>query len=448
MTDPFADRQSPHDAHAEAALIGGILRDPDVLPAVQERLTGADEFYIDAHQRVYRGIEELVITDRPVELAALFGLLRARKQVDDAGGAAYLAGLYESAATGANAEYHAGVVHDFAVVRGLIHAATEIIRDAYDREQSATEQVAAAERRVFAIAQGGIGGADCWAPAAAVFPAALNRIEDRMAAGGRLAGVATGFPDLDDMLGGLKPGELTVLAARPSVGKTAIALNIARNAAEQGVPVAVFSLEQGEDEVACRMLSTASSVQLNHLIRGRRLDDGQVARLVEAGRGLGRTGLIFDTRVDLSAAQIAAATRRAVRRHGVGLVVIDYLQLMRPANPKENRTQQVGQLARDVKHIARACNLPVLCLAQLNRGVEGRQDHEPRLSDLRDSGEIEQHADNVLLLHRRPGQPPEAEVWSIDVKVEKQRNGPTGPVTLAYRRPVVRFESAAPGEPL
>jgi replicative DNA helicase len=445
MPDALADRLPPHDAAAERALLGGVFRDPDVLPDVRAVLGDPAAFYFDAHQRIWRAVLAAADRGAPVDLVTVHAGLRAAKHLDDAGGAVYLAELYEAAATGVNANYHAGIVRDCWTVRRLIHAANEVLRDAYDRAGPADELVAAAERRLFEVADLAAGEVTGLRAAPEFLRAALERIDERVAAGGRLGGLSTGYADLDEMLGGLKPGELTVVGARPSQGKTALAVNLAANAAAAGAPVVFFSLEQSWAEIAGRLLAMGSGVPMHSLARGRRLTPDEAAALARAAGpdGYGGTALHLLDRGDLSATQAAAVCRRAVRRLGVQLAVVDYLQLMRPEDARANRNQQVGHSARLVKTLARGCNIPVLLLAQLNRGVEDRPDRRPRLSDLRDSGEIEQHADNVLLLWPHPDAEPHAEVWPVDVIVAKQRNGPTGDVTLAYRRPVMRFENMA-----
>jgi replicative DNA helicase len=370
--------------------------------------------------------------------------LRAGGAIEDVGGADYVADLYGSAATGANAAYHAGIVRDHAVRRGLIRAANAVLRDAYAPDGPADELAARAERLMADLAGEAAGAVGGPRPAAAVMRAALDRIDARVAAGGALAGLGTGYPDLDHLLGGLRPGELIVIGARPSQGKTALATNILVNVAGAGEPVLLFSMEMPALDIADRLLSMGSSVPMHRFSRGRGLAAADAERLAAAASpaGLGGCAVYLDDADDQPAARVLAAARKAVRRHGVALIAVDYLQLMRPENPRDNRTIQVGTLARRMKQVARSCNVPVLLLSQLNRESEG-QSRRPRLSDLRDSGEIEQHADRVLLLHRDPDLPADQEVWPVEVVVAKNRNGPVGDVTLAYRRPCMRYENHA-----
>jgi replicative DNA helicase len=270
---------------------------------------------------------------------------------------------------------------------------------------------------------------------------ALERI-DRRASGEGLTGYKTGFADLDALLFGLQPGQLVVLGARPGVGKTALALSVALNLTRAGVPVLFFSLEMPTAEIMDRAISSRSGVPLSDIRRGR-INDDQSGRILSAGEQLKRERFWIDDRSDLTASRLAAVTRRNVRRNGVRVVVVDYLQLMTPENARENRTQQVGLCARRAKMIARECGVPVLMLAQLNRELENREGGRPRLADLRDSGEIEQHADVAIFLHPHKGSEAEP-VWQTDVIVAKNRNGPIGETTLGFRRPNTRFENFQP----
>jgi replicative DNA helicase len=440
-TGATPDRLPPHNDQAERGVLGGILRDPDTLDTVRGALS-AEDFFADAHQKIFRAICEIANDGKPVDLVLVHDRLRRNRQLDDVGGAAYLGELSESVPTGANVQYHAKLVRDAAKVRALIHTCNEILRDAYDGIAPADELVAMAERKVFDLSGTGAGARELRA-APEILPAELARIDERIAAGGRLGGLPTGYPDLDHLLGGLRPGQLVIIAARPSGGKTALALNIAANNAAAGVPVLFVSLEQPESEIAGRLLSMHSGVPMHRFTRGARLTPDEAARLNEAGSrsGFGGYPLHMDDNPDQTAAQVAALCRYAVRRHGVALVVVDYVQLIASADPKENVNQRVGRAALTIKKTARACNIPVILLAQLNRAVEDRPDTRPRLSDLRDSGELEQLADLVLLLANQRDQPEERAVWKVDAIVGKNRNGPRGEVTLDFNRAVMRFET-------
>lgn len=434
------DKMPPHNRAAEKALLGGLLRDPMVLPDVQAAL-GVDDFYFDAHQKLYTAICDLAGKSCPIEPASVFEELRSRNQAEDIGGASYLADLWESAATGANSLYYAKLIRDASSVRQLIHAASEVLRDAYDNAGPADEMIAAAERKILAIADAKCQGEQV-KNVRQLFQEAMGRIDSNS---GGLGGKSTGYPMLDNVTGGLKDGELTIIGARPSVGKTALGLNIAINAAMSGTPVLFFSLEMPESQIAERMLSMGSGVPMHKFTRGRNLNDTEVSRLIETSSpdGLGGCGIWVESTSDQPAARIAAITRRAIRKYGIQIVVVDYLQLIRAENAKDNKAQQVGTLALRMKQLARDCGIPVLVPSQLNRDTEHRG--KPRLSDLKESGDIEAHADRVILLHREHDLPQDHEIWPIDVIVAKNRNGPVGSVTMSYRRPVMRFEERPAG---
>jgi replicative DNA helicase len=446
-SDPLTERLPPHSRTAEEHLIGGILHDPSVLDDVR-RVVSADDLYFDAHQVLFRAIEGMVADGTPVELVALHERLKRAGHLDNVGGVKALVAWWEAVPTGANAWYHAKLIRDAADLRQLIHAANVISRNAYDRTGPAAELVAQAEQLVFDIRDR---RGDTTGPRALTecVRDALEQIDRR--AGGELAGLATGYADLDTVLAGLRPGQLVVIGARPGGGKTAIGLNVAVNIAVAatygGAPTLFLSLEMPAVEIAGRVLAMSSGVPMHRFNKGERLAAGEIDALaaVNGPCGTGTAPMWIDDRCDLSAAEIASTLRRAKRKHGIGLAVVDYLQLLTPENPKDNRVQQVGTAARRLKQVARQTGVPVLCLCQLNREVENRAGGKPRLADLRESGEIEQHADAVILLHTPAGQPDDQPVWQIDAVVAKNRNGPVSDVPLAYKRPLMRFESMAKG---
>jgi replicative DNA helicase len=434
----------PNDLHAERALLGGIVRDPFILAEVRESIAG-ESFYFDAHRQVWNAMIGLADSNSPIDLIAIHDRLAASKQLADVGGAAYLAELWEAVPTGASAIHHAGIIRGHWVRRWIIQAANELIRDAHARKMPANELIADFESKVFALSQSSSRKSEVHL-IGDVIREVMQDIEDRISSGSTMSGIPTGYPDLDDMLGGLKPGELLVIGARPSVGKTAFALNVMSNIARTGVPVFLSSIEQRRKEIGSRLLAMGSGVPMHRIVRGSSLESDEVERLMlEASpQGVGGCGLYIDDSSSQSASHILTTVRRCIAKFGIQLVVIDYLQLMVPDNPTENRTQQVGTLTRRMKLLARECNVPVMLLAQLNRENEKEKRH-PRLSDLRDSGEIEQHADNAIFLHRDADLPQSDPVWPIDVIVAKQRNGPIGSIQLGYRRAVMRFENMAKG---
>lgn len=429
----------PHDLEAERAVLGAVFRDPTVLPDV-EAVLRPESFYFDANAAVFRAMVSLAADDRPVDPVAVRARLQAAGALENCGGTAYLADLLDAVPTAANVGHHAHLVREAAMLRGAIHTARELISDAHHPTGPAEDVLGRAERSLSDLATA---GTDVELVAASqLVREFLQAVDDRAARGGP-DGLTTGFVDVDELLSGLKPGQLAVVGARPGCGKTAFGLAVATATSAAGVGVLFASLEMSRAELMDRVAAMRSGVPLRTIQHGA-LTPEQAGVVHDACSAVGREPLVI-VADDLSAARLTALTRRCVRRHRVGLVVVDYLQLLRPENPKDPRHLQVGTLARRMKQLARACGVPVLLLAQLNREVEGRPGGKPRLADLRESGEIEAHADTVLLLHPQPDQDAGAAVWNTDVVVAKNRNGPTGEVTLGYRRRVVRFENAARG---
>jgi replicative DNA helicase len=439
MPDPL-DRLPPHSRDAERGVLGGVLRDPDVVPDVRLH---ADDFYFDSHRRVWQAVGELAARRSPVDLVTLHERLRARGDLADVGGAEALADLWEAVATGANVGHHAKIVRDCAKARAVIHAANEILRDAYDRVQSADELAALAERKMRQIAESGDDGEDP-APLPELVRQALSDLDERCA--GRVpAGLDTGLSELDATLGGMRAGQLIVLGARPGAGKTALALALLAHVCRRSrVPGYLASLEMPRGEIVNRLLAMATGVNLHKITRGRvSAEDAERLAGATAPEVYGETPLYVDDRAHSTSGRLHAQVRRMHRRHGVRFAAVDYLQLLTPIDSREGRVQQVGGMARDCKLIARDLEIPVLLLSQLNRQSEARGDGKPKLSDLRESGEIEQHADAVILLHVQPGQSDAQDCWQVSALVAKNRNGPVGEVPLVYRRSCVRFENAA-----
>jgi replicative DNA helicase len=351
----------------------------------------------------------------------------------------YLTELWEAAPTGASAIHHAKLVRDAFLLRAIIHAANELLRDAYSPTMPAEELLALAERKLFELSTSAV-SARAVRQIGAVVSEVLSSIDGRIADGAALVGLSSGFPDLDVAIGGFRPGELIVVGARPSLGKTALSLNIAERVAAGGASVLFFSLEMPAEDIATRLLAMQSSVPMHRMSRPRELRDDDFGAIAQAASGMGAMPLYIDDLGDQTAARLASVSRQTCRRHATRLIVIDYLQLMRPENPRDNRNQQVGTLALRVKQMARSLSVPVILLSQLNRELETAA-RRPRLSDLRESGDIEAHADRVILLHREPNLSHDDPVWPVELLIAKNRNGPIGDVRLRYRRPVLRFES-------
>lgn len=450
MSDPLTDRLPPHNIDAERGVIGGVLRDPDTLPTVQQVLK-TDNFYLDAHQKIFQAITDLSNENQPFDLVLIHERLKKNKQLEDVGGVRYLTELWDSVPTGANAEYHAKIVRDTAMVRNLIHAGNEILRDSYDRTQTADELVSQAERKIMDIAKAGMVGETH--TLTQTLHEAFTRLDSRIGKDNlAVSGLPTGYVDLDNMTAGLQKSELVIIAARPSVGKTAFALNLVRNVItghhpSQPPPVVVFfSLEMARIELAERLLCCQSRVD-SHKVRKGHINADEIGQLMAAGDVLRKARLYIDDTPSRSMIQIGASCRRLAKKHekegGLQLVVIDYLQLIEPENRRDPRQEQVAQISRRLKFLAKELNIPVIALAQVNRSSEDRQDHKPRLADLRESGSIEQDADTCMMLHR-PGMfdksDPTAEKI-LEIIIAKQRNGPTGEITLTYLKQFNRYEN-------
>jgi replicative DNA helicase len=439
-----ADRLPPQSREAEMGVIGSVLRDNQILNDILTVIR-AENFYFDAHQKIFQAILDIYNSGRPVDLTILYETLKQRKQVEDVGGAQYLGDLWDAAPTAANAEYYARIVRDKAVVRNLIHANTELLRDAYDGVMSADELLGVAERKVLEIAERGtVGETKSLGDA---LTEAFDRIDAKARGDLSNSGIPSGFVDLDNLTAGLQNNELVIIAARPSVGKTAFALNLVRHVVvEEKLPAFFVSLEMAKVELAERLLCCQSRVD-SHKVRKGHLGQDEIQKLIAASDALrgnprdGQVKLFIDDAPQQTMLRIAANARRLKLRHDLRLVVIDYLQLIEPESRKDPRQEQVAQISRRLKFLARELHIPVIALAQVNRGSEDRQDHTPRLSDLRESGSIEQDADTVMMLHRPARFDKAQEDNVLEVHLAKQRNGPTGQITLTYLRQYMRYEN-------
>ena len=429
----------PHNTDAEKGVLGALLRDGITADGTFGHLDAAD-FYHHPHQLVYGVFRDLATAGKPFDVVTCFDELIRRNQSQDVT-AAYVADLFDAVPTGVNLEYHARLVREYAERRRLIHAATEMIRDAWEGVAPPLDLL---EKFYDGAVQTTDAGGDDPVTLNAALLQVMDGIDERQRPGGKRP-LTTGFDSLDNVLGGFRPGEFIVLGARPSQGKTALGVAVLLAAAEAGVPTLMFSLEMSAEEGASRVLAMRSDVPLNQS-RGR-LDNPQstVKRLINAVDAT-RFPMWIDDRAGHSISSITSVAKRAVRRHKVGLVVIDYLQLMTHDGGKgDTQSIRVGNTSRRLKLLARALKVPVVCLAQLNRECETRGDKKPGLSDFRESGSIEQDADVALMLwpddtNNNPHDP----LRVIRVCVEKQRNGPVTVVPLDYRRAVVRFEQPLP----
>lgn len=442
----IAERLPPQDLEAEKSVLGSILLDPEVIDEVS-LIVRPDDFYAPAHQQLFHHLRELHNAGGRIDVLLLADRLKKANEYESVGGGAYLAELAQVVPVAAHAAFYARIVQHKAMLRSLIHAGTEIIRDAYDPSIEPRELVGKAEERVFGILDDR--SATQALPLMDVLHEAMERIDARLNNAHEMRGVPTGFQDLDNMTGGLNESELVILAARPSMGKTALATNIAEHVAlRMQTPALFVSLEMSRLELAERMLASYARFDA-HKLKGNRFSDGDMQMLVEKNSELCQAKLFVDDTPSRTMSEIAATARRLRRKQGLGLVIIDYLQLIEPDNPKDSRQEQVARIARRLKVLARELSIPIVCLAQLNRQAEVSKDNRPRLSHLRESGAIEQDADVVMFVHReeyyRTQDEARAEdlVGQAELIIAKQRNGPTGDVPLTWRAEFTRFESRA-----
>jgi len=434
--DLGAIRLPPHSVEAEQSVLGGLLLENNALDRIVDMLIEQD-FYRADHRAIWRQITRLVEENKPADVVTVAEALESLGTLDEIGGLAYLAALAQNTPSSANIRRYAEIVGEKAALRTLGNAAMALEAAIYSRDGRTPSEIAReAQATLDAIADPARGSDEPQSAAEAITQVLLEVDEAK----GR-AGLHTGLPDFDALTGGLEPGQLVVIAARPSVGKTAVALAIARNVARSAHHAAFFSLEMGRHELAARLLAAEARVPARCLRTGP--DDSQWHDLARAATAPGLDGLFLDDRPAASVAYVRAKCRR-LAREGLSMAVVDYLQLMSPADPKASRTEQVGSLSRGLKAMAKELHVPIIALSQLNRASEARADKKPQLSDLRDSGEVEQDADMVLLLSKAS---PDGDV--IECNLAKHRAGPTGTFWMDFDQPTMTFRPryGAPEQP-
>lgn len=444
--DPFADRQAPWAPEAEVSVLGGMLIDADAVARAVE-LVEDSMFYREGNRRLYGAMRRLFERGEAIDPVTLSEELRGTGELDSVGGTAYLAELVEAVPTAANIEYHAKIVRDKALLRRLIEASTETIRDAFSSGGVPVEDtIDRAEQRVFQISQEGRRRGFVWIKE--ILWPAFEHIEQLQQAKGAVTGVPSGYPDLDNLTAGFQRSDLVVVAGRPSMGKTSLVLNFIQHAAiENSIPVAFFSLEMSKEAIVQRLLCSEGQVNSSNLRRGR-LSEQEYMQLATAAGHLNTAPIWIDDTPAITALELRAKARRLRAEVDLGLIVVDYLQLMR--GPKaENRVQEISAISGSLKAVAKELGVPVIALSQLSRAPEQRSgDHRPQLSDLRESGAIEQDADVVLFLYRqevyarREGSEVDPALeGKTELIIGKQRNGPIGTVDLYFRKEYTRFES-------
>ncbi len=425
---PDSSRTPPHDLLSEQSTLGGMLLSKDAVADVVETIRGSD-FYVPKHEIIFDAVLTLYGHGEPTDVVTVTDELIKTGDLQRAGGADYLHSLTSIVPTAANAGFYASIVKERALLRRLVDAGTHIAQLGYDGQGDAVDIVNQAQAEVYAVT--GQEQAEDYVPLEQALGSALEEIETAKSRDGEMTGVPTGFTELDDLTNGFQPGQMIVIGARPAVGKSTLALDTARSAAiTHGMPTIVFSLEMGRSEIAMRMLSAEGNIPLSRIRKGD-MDNRDWTNLAATRGRINDAPLYIDDSPNMTLVEIRAKCRRLKQRVGLKLIVIDYLQLMTSGKKVENRQQEVAEFSRALKLMAKELQVPVVALSQLNRGSEQRADKRPMLSDLRESGSVEQDSDIVILLHRDEVYDKQARPGEADLIVAKHRNGPTAELVLA-----------------
>ena len=440
----MSTRIPPQHLEAEQSIIGGLMLDHEAFDQVAD-LIDTNDFYKPTHQKIYQAIKELHSKAQPIDIITVTNTLQAKNELESAGGPEYLVSLLDKTISAANIQTHAEIVREKSLLRRLISTSTGLIERAYSQDYADIESlIDQAEAEVLKVGenkskQGLVGSME-------IVKSSIEKIEELFKRKTDITGLASGFAEMDRMTAGLHPGELTIIAARPSMGKTAFSLNIAQHASLRlKKTVAYFSLEMGKESMMMRLLSAEAKVSMGEIRTGR-IQDSSWPKLISAAGSLSEAGLFIDDTPGISPFEIRARCRRLKAQHGLDLVMIDYLQLMDLKQKVESRERAVSEISKALKTIAKELQIPVIALAQLNRGVEGRSDRRPMLSDLRESGSIEQDADVIMMLYRDDyydKEDPDKQ-GHAEVIIGKQRNGPTGTVKLRFDAKFSRFRDPDP----
>ena len=442
-------RVPPHSIEGESSVLGGLLLDNNAWDRVNDILADGD-FYRYEHRLIYSAIGMLINATKPADVITVFEQLQSQGRADEVGGLGYLNSLAQFVPSASNIRRYAEIVRDRSILRKLVSASDEIATNAFNPNGRAVSDIVdESEQKIFKIGEAGKRNNQGFQAMDSLVVKLLDRVTEMAENPNDVTGVPTGFYDLDRMTSGLQAGDLIVLAARPSMGKTALAINIAEHVAlNEGLPVAVFSMEMGASQLAVRIVGSIGRIDQGHLRTGRLTDD-EWPRLSEAIEKLRTISLHIDESAGLTSSELRANARRLSRQCGqLGLIVVDYLQLMSgTSSDGENRATELGEISRGLKMLARELKCPVIALSQLNRSVEQRPDKRPMMSDLRESGAIEQDADIIMFIYRDEYYSKDAckEPGVAEIIIAKQRNGPTGMVKLAFLRQITKFESLASG---
>ncbi len=441
MVTTTVQRVPPQNLEAEQSVLGSILLDNEAAYQVAEILQ-EDDFYRDSHKQIFRGILDLLDREEPADLVTLTNELKQKGNLDQVGGVSYLARVVEAVPTAANVEYYAKIVKDKSILRHVIHAATEIVTSGYQEAADVTDYLDRAEQAIFQVSEGRQKGG--LTPISSVVKDSFKQIEQNYERKELITGLACGFKDLDKLTSGLQPSDLIIVAGRPSMGKTSFCLNIAEHVAlHEKETVAVFSLEMAREQLVSRMLCSEARIDSSRLRSGF-IDEVEWMRLTDAAGRLSESSIYIDDQPGMSVFEMRAKARRLKAAKGLGLIVVDYLQLMKGVGKIESREREISDISRSLKAMAKELHVPVIALSQLNRGVESRNDKRPMMSDLRESGAIEQDADIIGFIYRDEvynKDSPDAGI--AEFNVVKHRNGAIGMVRLSFLAKYTRFENLA-----
>ncbi|HEX7047074.1 MAG TPA: replicative DNA helicase [Gammaproteobacteria bacterium] len=437
-------RVPPHSVEAEQAVLGGLMLDNRAWEQVADRLVEGD-FYRHDHRLIFRSIETLAEADKPCDAVTIGEWLEQRDLLDEAGGLVYVGALAKDAPGAANIKAYADIVRERSVLRQLIRTGNDIAQSAFAPEgREVAELLEVAEQRVFEIAEKGSRTKAGPVDIKKLLKGAVDRIDSLFHSDSHITGISTGISAFDEKTAGLQRGDLVIVAGRPSMGKTSFAMNLAEHAAiREKIPTAVFSMEMSGEQLALRMISSLGRIDQSKVRTGK-LDDEDWPRITSAVTLMSEAPIFIDDTPALSPTEMRARARRLKREHGLGLIVVDYLQLMQVSGTKENRTNEISEISRGLKTLAKELDVPVIALSQLNRNLEQRPDKRPVMSDLRESGSIEQDADIIVFIYRDEvynENSPHA--GTAEIIIGKQRNGPTGKVRTAFLGRFTRFENLA-----
>lgn len=442
-TDPSIYKVPPQSIEAEQSILGGILLENSAINSALE-IISKEDFYSEAHRKIFDVIVELSEKNEPVDLITLSNALKGKNMLDSVGGTSYLASLVDSVPSAANVSNYAKIVKEKAILRGLIGSATDIINSCYETGSDVDELLDKAEHSIFEISENKV--RPSFFPIREIVKDSFRSIEELFSRKDLITGVPTGFEKLDDLTSGLQKSELIIIAGRPSMGKTSFALNIAQYAAlEAQIPAAIFSLEMSKEQLAFRLLASEAKVDSQRLRKGF-LGETDWPKLTTAAGKLSDAAIFIDDTPAITVLEMKAKSRRLKADQGLGLIIVDYIQLMRTGSYRESREQEISEISRSLKALAKELRVPVIALSQLNRKVEERPNRRPQMADLRESGAIEQDADVIAFIYRdevynKSDDNPEK--GTAEIIIAKQRNGPTGLVKLAFLERFTSFENLA-----